>query len=171
MPEAAFDGVESAMTPRASQLTRPAIVGPPAPLEPSGRTAPAATLRAFVDALDRLGFDVSRILGRAGLHPADLDDPDGVIPCSAQDLVMSFAFAERRLPNLGAHMGDVTPIGTFALLDYLVVTSDTVGDALEQLTRLHRIIDAPLQCTIAEDTDDLVRFVVHSTASSDGTRF
>jgi AraC-like DNA-binding protein len=116
-------------------------------------------VRAFVDALEQLGFDVASLLAHVGLRRAELDDPDATIPGAAFSAAICLACEQRRLPNLGAHLAAVTPIGAYPLLDYLVVTTDNVGGALEQLVRYFHLADAPVQLAIAEE-GDVVRLLV-----------
>jgi len=47
------------------------------------------------------------------------------------------------MKNLGAKLASVTPIGSFPLVDYLVVTSGTVGAGLKQLARYLRLNETP----------------------------
>ncbi|HEY6109478.1 MAG TPA: AraC family transcriptional regulator ligand-binding domain-containing protein, partial [Gemmatimonadales bacterium] len=108
------------MTADANRLT-----GRAAGAADDGTTSPVQ-LRVFCDGLERLGYDVAALLAAAGVRRADLDDPDVRVPCVALDRVLGGALAQRRTPNLGARLAAQTPMGTHPLLDYLVVTSDTV---------------------------------------------
>ena len=45
------------------------------------------------------------------------------------------AAQERPLKNFPIRLAAATSIGTFELLDYLIVTSDTVGEGLRQFAR------------------------------------
>lgn len=145
------------LTPRATRADATRVTRPvPTPLPPA---PPCSQLRAFVDALDRLGYDVTALLTPVGLRRAELDDPDATIPGAAFNAVITRACEQRRVPNLGAHLAAVTPIGAYPLLDYLVVTADDVGGALEQLVRYFHIAEAPVQLAIAEDVDN-VRLLV-----------
>jgi AraC-like DNA-binding protein len=122
---------------------------------------PASPLRAFVDALARLGFDVRKLLASVGLSPGDLEDPDATVPSTALDRVLCTAVGERRHPDLGARLAAVTPIGAFPLLDYLVVTTDTVGGALDQLVRYFHLVCSPVSLEVVRDARAL-RLVVQS---------
>ena len=133
------DTTLDAMTGGADRLTTRAT-------DASLATEPPETLRVMADALERLGFDVAAMLARSGLQRSDLDDPDALVPCIALQQLLGAACAERRRPNLGAHVASVVPIGAFPLLDYLVITTDTVGGALEQLERYFSLVAAP--CTL-----------------------
>lgn len=151
------------MTAGARELTARATGLPPSDAAPL--TQPAGPLRAFVDALALLGFDVTTLLEGAGLRRDQLADPDALIPCPAWDHVIGGAITQRRVSNLGARLAEVTPIGAFPLLDYLVVTTDAVGDALRQLQRYFHVVSARVSLTIAEN-DDTVCVLIEPGADS-----
>lgn len=154
------------MTPNANVLTSRATADEPpraAPPAPSAALLPSSQLRAFVDALERLGYDVTSLLTDAGIRRAELGDPDAMIPSGTCDAVLGRACEQRRHPNLGAHLGAVTPIGAYPLLDYLVVTTDTVEGALDQLVRYFHLVNAPFRLGLADD-GDAVRLVIHAAS-------
>jgi AraC-like DNA-binding protein len=122
------------------------------------QTQPAATLRAFVTALGRLGYDTAALLAAATITRSQLDDPDGRLPCGAFPAVIGEAMRIRPLKNLGMRVAAETPIGGFQLLDYLVVTSENVGEGAKQLARYLRICEAPFGLEI-RDHEDPVRLV------------
>jgi AraC-like DNA-binding protein len=120
--------------------------GPPAQLLSGG-------LRAMTDALERLGYDVDRLLAMAGLARSAVQDPDALIPCAAYGVVLCAAQQEHRIVNLPLRMAVVTPIGAFPLLDYLVVTCDSVGQGMKQLARYFRLVDNPVTLQIHDDEE------------------
>jgi AraC-like DNA-binding protein len=61
-------------------------------------------------------------------------------------------------------LAQVTPIGAFPLLDYLVLTSDTVGAAIHQLVRYLRLVGNPVVMDI-DEREDPVRIEVRAGAS------
>jgi len=151
----------------ATAFTRGAITGSANPLA-AGATpfgnAPVATesaepLRAIADAFARIGFDVDAMLARMGMRRADLDDPDALVPCTALGQLVGAACAERRVPNLGARVGSAIAIGAFPLLDYLILTTDTVGASLEQLARYFPMV-APSCSMRMVAMEDSVRLLV-----------
>ena len=152
------------MTPHANVLTSRATPDDPpraAPPAPSAPPLSSSQLRPFVDALERLGYDVISLLTAAGIRRAELDDPDAMIPSGACDAILGRACEQRRHPNLGAHLAAVTPIGAYPLLDYLIVTTDTVEGALDQLVRYFHLVNAPFRLGVADD-GDIVRLVIHT---------
>src|SRR5262245_1868634 len=104
------------MMARANSLTTPAVL-----------TESAASCRVFIEALERLGFDVDACLETARIRRSDLNDPDGRVPCDAIGTVLGLAQQQRRVTNLGMRIGMETAIGAFPLLDYLIVTSESAG--------------------------------------------
>ena len=145
------------LTSRATRNERPRGAPPP----PSAPLLSSSQLRAFVDALERLGYDVTSLLTGAGIRRTELDDPDTMIPSSACNALFTLACEQRHYPNLGAHLGAVTPIGAYPLLDYLVVTTDTVAGALDQLVRYFHLVTAPFRLAIADD-GDIVRLIIEA---------
>jgi len=71
---------------------------------------------------------------------------------------------QRFTPNLALEVARVTPIGAYPLLDYLVLTSETVGAGVRQLARYNRIIGGPIEIDIREE-GDIVRIVMASSAA------
>jgi AraC-like DNA-binding protein len=60
------------------------------------------------------------------------------------------------MTNLGIKVAAETPIGAFQLLDYLIVTSETVGQGMRQLARYLRLSEAPFSVEI-DDAEDSIR--------------
>jgi AraC-like DNA-binding protein len=140
----------------ASRATRPVPTGPPMPV---------LQFRAFVEAFRGLGYDVERLLSEIGCPMAEFDNPDGQISCELSSEFFARTQQMRSLKNLWAHLGAATPDGAFKLLDYLVMTTDTVGEALRQLARYFKITGAPCTVEILEDEDPVrMLFLANGTA-------
>jgi AraC-like DNA-binding protein len=118
---------------------------------------PGTDARTFVNALSRLGYDSGALLTSAGLHDPDLNDPDARIPCGVLGTILSCAQQERFTPNLGLEIARVTPLGAYPLLDYLVVTSDTVGAGVRQVARYLRLVGNPVVVDAHDEGIDDVR--------------
>jgi AraC-like DNA-binding protein len=138
------------MTADANSLTASAIqrapVGPP---------TPAVQFRAYVDAFERLGYDVDALLEAIGFPRAQADDPDALISCDVCGALFTLASQRRPLKNLSVKLAAETPIGTFELLDYLIVTSETVGDGLRQFARYIVLVAPSLRIDIHNDEDPI----------------
>ncbi len=125
---------------------------------------PSSDGRAFVSALERLGYGSEPLLAAAGLRRRDLDDPDARVPCDALGAMIARAQQQRFTPNLALELARLTPIGAYPLLDYLVLTSETVGAGVQQLARYNRIIGGPIEIDLREE-GDTVRIVMASSAA------
>jgi len=126
-------------------------------------TMPANDARAFVSALQRLGYSTEMLLAAPGFRGQNLDDPDVRVPCEALGAMIACAQQQRFTPNLALELARVTPIGAYPLLDYLVLTSETVGAGVQQLARYNRIIGNPVDLQVRE-LADTVRIEVAPTA-------
>jgi Arabinose-binding domain of AraC transcription regulator, N-term len=102
----------------------------------------ASSLRVFVDALERLHYRMEPLLAHAGVHRADLDDPDARIPRSVWGAVFRRALEQCPMKNAGMRLATVTPFGAFPLIDYLIATSQNVGEGLTRLGRYLRLAEA-----------------------------
>src|SRR5215510_9649222 len=136
----------------------------------TAETAAASNVRVYVAALERLGYDTEVLIKAAGLQRADVNDPDGCIPCSCINALFQQAMKERPLSNLGMRIAAETPIGAYPLIDYLVVTCETVGEGLKQLSHYFRLVRFPVLLNI-RDEEEPVRVVYEGPPSPFGFEF
>jgi AraC-like DNA-binding protein len=118
-----------------------------------GLTLSAQDLRVFLNALRDLGYDTATLVAAAGLRDRDLANPDARVSCEACGRLFSCAQQQRFTPNLGLELARVTPLGAWPLVDYLVLTSDTVANGAHQLVRYLRLTSNPVAVIIRDDTD------------------
>ena len=118
-------------------------------------------LRGMFGALERLGYDLDRLLAAAGIRRADVADPTVNIPASVCATLLALAQQERRLKNLPSRLALENPIAVNPLLDYLILSSDSVGEGLQRLSRYIGIVN-PLLTIRLRDRDDPPRMVVES---------
>src|SRR5262245_57173474 len=125
------------MTAGAKSLTKSASFA--SQVRPSSwATMPMADLRTFANGCENLGHDVDALLADRGLSRRDLNDPDRRIACDVMGSLIARAQQKRFTSNLGLAMALATPLGAYPLLDYLVLTSDTVGDGPGAARQGHR---------------------------------
>ena len=128
-------------------------------------TDPVQTARVFLDALCRLGYDKNSLLSAAGLDFSKSSDPDFRVPCQVLGAMFGYAMRTRPLKNFGMKLAVETPIGAFPLLDYLIVTCETVAQGIHQLSRYYRLNDAPYVLEIQDEADP-VRVIYHGPRES-----
>jgi AraC-like DNA-binding protein len=113
-------------------------------------TAPCRDLRAVLGAFESLGLSRTALLEAASLDPRDLDDPDARFSYDVTRAIFRRALAERPLPNLGVSLARLVPMGAYEVVDYLVTTSDDVGEGLRRLARYFRLISELIALRIDE---------------------
>jgi hypothetical protein len=116
---------------------------------------PSADLRTFLGGLGRLGYDSRALLAASGVSEAEAGDPDARIPCEVLGRIVSSAQQTHFTPNLALKVARITPIGAYPLLDYLVLTSETVEAGVRQLARYLRLIGGPVALNVIEDADPI----------------
>jgi AraC-like DNA-binding protein len=121
----------------------------------TGPPTPAVQFRAYVNAFERLGYDVDGLLDTIGFSRSQADDPDALISCDVCGALFTQAVQQRRLKNLAVRLAAETSIGTFELLDYLIVTSETVGEGLRQFARYVVLVAPSLRIDIHDDEDPI----------------
>ena len=120
-------------------------------------------VRGMLRCLEELGYDLDGLLTAAGLRRTDVEDPNAYISPAACAAVFAAARREQRLPNLALQLALRTPVGATPLLDYLIVSSDSVGDGLERLVRYLRLVNPAIRLAI-HDGRDPVRVVVERSS-------
>jgi len=118
-------------------------------------THPATTLRVFVTALGRLGYDTQALMTAARVSEAQLEDPDGRVLCTSIPAVICEAMRSAPVKNLGLKIAGETPLGAFKLLDYVIVTCATVGEGMRQFARYLCLSEAPFAVEIRDDEDPI----------------
>jgi AraC-like DNA-binding protein len=152
------------MTPRANSLTDrdTSHVGSIA----ATFSMPANDVRALMDAFGSCGYDAGALLMSTGLSNAELGNPDARIPCEKLGLIITSAQRTRFTPNLALHLAQVTPLGAYPLLDYIVLTSETVGAGVRGLARYFRLVGNAVAIEVHEDSDP-----IHIELGSGGAAF
>jgi AraC-like DNA-binding protein len=140
------------MTVRADRLTKRAKTDRAGSVRSSH---PASSARVFVEALERLDYCMEPLLANAGVRRADLDDPDARIPVTVWAPMFCRALEQRPMTNAGMRLATVTPIGAWPLIDYLIVTSQNVGEALTRLARYLRLAEPRSIPYVREDEDPI----------------
>jgi AraC-like DNA-binding protein len=142
------------MTVRAERLTKHANDREgPAIAEPS---IPAHVLRVYIEAMGRLGYTVEPQLAVVGVDRSALErDPDARVPCAIWLPIFQRELQKRPVKNFLLKAAAAIPVGSFPLLDYLMVTSDSVGAAVGQLQRYLGLVDKPHVITIDEREDPI----------------
>jgi AraC-like DNA-binding protein len=117
----------------------------------------------MLSVLEQLGYDVDALLSSAGLHREEAEDPYAYLSPSAYAALFAEALEERRVQNLPLKLALRTPVGPSDMLDYLIVSSESVGQGLHRVARYLRLVNPGIRVQV-EDSHDPVRVVVERSA-------
>ena len=142
------------MTPHDNQMAARAIRSD-GPLDATH----SSDLRGMFSAFERLGYDIDSLLAPFKLKRADVEDPDGRIPANVCADIFAAVKREQRVKNLALRVAVEMPIGANPLLDYLVCTSESVGEGLKQLARHLGLVNPAIHLVFREE-EDTIRVLV-----------
>jgi hypothetical protein len=117
-------------------------------------------LRAILLGLAAAGTDVAEIMNRLGIRPEDVADPDGQVPAELTFRALEEAPSITGDPAFALHMAEALPMGSYGLIDYATLSSQTFREALERAVRYFALLDERVDLRV-ETEDDAVR-VTHS---------
>jgi AraC-like DNA-binding protein len=138
----AEDGLVDPMAGRANSLTKDAM--------------PATDFLILVHGLREFGYDVPMLMAAGGIAERDLTNPDGRLPCQAYSALICEAMRVRYTPNISLKLAQAAPIGSYPLLDYLVLTSETVASGLRQLAQYVKLTGSPVRITLRESEESAI---------------
>jgi AraC-like DNA-binding protein len=95
------------------------------------------------------GVDVQALMAELHIPPAVLKDPDGRVPYQLSLDVWRRAPELANDPAFGLHVAERLKLGQLELLDYVLGSSNTLGDFFRQLARYHRLLSDQVQYTLA----------------------
>lgn len=96
----------------------------------------AAGLLAFAV---QKGADRATLMGRAGLVPEDLEDPDQRLPFATYQALMRAAQEICDDPALALHFGEAVDLAEISIVGLIMNASATMGDAFAQMQRFGRL--------------------------------
>ena len=85
------------------------------------------------------GADRAALMARAGLRPADLEDPDSRLPFEAYVTLMRAAQGLCDDPALALHFGEAVDLAELSIVGLIMNASATMGDAFAQMQRFGRL--------------------------------
>lgn len=132
--------------------------------EPDTRSEPtegpkvaASSTLALVHYLDTEGvLDRARIEQHIGLPLEQLQDPDLRIPASAHYQLWTLAESVTGDPGIGLHAGQVVDPERMGLVGHVFFNCDTLGEALVQYVRLHRLINESVMLSLEQTADQAI---------------
>ncbi|HEY5922063.1 MAG TPA: AraC family transcriptional regulator [Kofleriaceae bacterium] len=109
-------------------------------------------LRGLVYAAGAMGVDRTLFLSRIGVSEEELER-DTSVPTLVMAKAWQVAPELSGDPLFGLHAGERAEIGSYDILDYLFLTSATLGDACRALEQYHRIVSEIWRLDLVVETD------------------
>ncbi|KMQ73379.1 AraC-type DNA-binding domain-containing protein [Marinobacter subterrani] len=129
--------------------TQPDTTGAP-------RVAASSTL-ALVHYLERQGvLNPPRVERLTGLSMSELRDPDRRVPADAHYRLWEHAEQVTGDPGVGLHAGQVVDPERMGLVGHVFFNCDTLGEAVTQYVRLHRLINESVFLSFEQTTDQAI---------------
>ena len=117
----------------------------------------ASSTLALVHYLDTLGLlDRSRVEALTGLSLEALEDPDLRIPASTHYQLWELAEQLTGDPGVGLHAGQVVDPERMGLVGHVFFNCDTLGEAVVQYVRLHRLINESVTLSFEQTPDQAI---------------
>src|SRR5262249_46819872 len=105
-------------------------------------TLSAVELRSPLGALGRLGFDPGAVLARAGIAAATIEDPASRVAADVEHAFWAAAEAISGDPAIRVRAGiEHAKNGTWSLIEYIVVHSPTLREAIQGAQRILPLVD------------------------------
>lgn len=102
-------------------------------------TVSNASTRSLLRLCDARGLDVSAMLGDANVSPDRLAAPIHRLEYSQMVHIWNAAAMHLHDEALGLHVAQLTPLGAYGALDYLILTSATVGEAYAKAAKYFQL--------------------------------
>ena len=115
-------------------------------------TSAMVLLRGLVHAAGAMGVDRTLFLSRIGVSEEELER-DTSVPTLIMAKAWQVAPELSGDPLFGLHAGERAEIGSYDILDYLFLTSATLGDACRALEQYHRIVSEIWRLDLVVEAD------------------
>ncbi len=129
----------------------------------------AVLLRALLDLARRSGVAPDRVLHAIGVSPTDLDDAAGWIRVEALTRAWVLVPALCGDPDFGLHAAEAAPTGIYGMLEFVVMSSPTVHDALERIARMYHLVGGMSELKLVNDGSS-VRVIHRTTVAVEPNR-
>jgi AraC-like DNA-binding protein len=113
----------------------------------------ARALRPVISGLTTLGYDPIPFLQTQGIGRDMLLEPDATVPMSACVGLLADGVRASGDDNLGLHVAEHAELGSFDVHFYAMVSSPTLGAALERVCRYQRLIHETSQVRLEQSGD------------------
>jgi AraC-like DNA-binding protein len=112
-------------------------------------TFSAYITRSILQFAARYGVSLEEVCITVGLDSALLQMPDQQIPGSLHHAIWREVIKQTGDENFGLHLGEAFNLATFGIVGYVLLNCQTLGEALEKLSRYTRLFSQGAQIHIS----------------------
>lgn len=114
----------------------------------------ASSTLALVHYLEKSGFlDRARVEQLLGLPLTQLEDPDRRVPADHHYRLWDYAEQVTGDPAIGLHAGRIADPERMGLVGHVFFNCDTLGEAVTQYVRFHKLINESVTLTLEQQGD------------------
>lgn len=133
------------------------------PVTSSPQVAASSTLAVVHYLRQRMDLDQARVESLIGISLEALQDPDRRVPADNHYRLWEYAEQVTGDPAIGLHAGEVVDPERMGLVGHVFFNCDTLGEAVTQYVRLHRLINESVILGF-EQTDEQAILTWHADA-------
>lgn len=98
--------------------------------------------KALLEVCSRRGVQADDLLLKAQINPALFEKYNTRIPADKKRVIWEEAQKRVGDENIGLCAAEIVPFGGYGVLDYLLFTTSTLGEALDRTSRFYRLINS-----------------------------
>ena len=118
--------------------------------------ARAVTLTHYHEVARYAGLDPYAMLGRAGLHPSSLRDPENWLPASAILTLLDESAVRSGRDDFGVLLGECRSFGSLGPVSLLLRHEVTLRDVINAMIEYRRLLSDVVHFELREDGDTVV---------------
>ena len=115
----------------------------------------AAALTNYFDVARFVGLDPLAMLKRARINPAMLGDPDGMLPRSAVNFLLTESAREANCISFGLMMAESRSLAHLGAISLVLRHQETVRGVIQSLSRYQHLMGDTISVTMEDRGDDI----------------
>lgn len=132
---------------------------------PAGTALNTAT-KALLEACSRRGIRTDDLLATAKINPVLFEKSNIRIPTDKKRLIWEAAFKRTGDEHIGLSAARIVPFGGYGVLDFLLFSSSTLGEALGRTSRFYRLINSNAELRLQKHKDFVLVELYNANSNS-----
>lgn len=129
-------------------------------------TALNTATKALLEICSRRGVRANDLLAAANINPALFERYNIRIPADKKRVIWEVAQKRVGDEHLGLRAAEIVPLGGYGILDYLLLATSTLGEALERVSRFYRLINGNAELRLEKHKNFILAELYNSSSTS-----